>query len=518
MNEEMKVCPLCAEDIPVAAEVCSYCGARFIINRKGYCRSCHNMRDADETGLCVVCGEPLQDYQLESRLIDQEKPEMSSSPIQLKPTDAGAYSLQVLPIKGENVYYRFSAVFVDILIIALIVGCVIFSFASLTQGLDFSDQSALMSIFSGTILLSVPLIWFLYFFIFEGAFGTTPGKALHRLKVIKKDDGRLNWGQAAIRSLFSLVETNPIGAIVILATAKNQRIGDLVAGTLVVNKEKVFQAEMLPPNLTLTFHDHRTIKMKKLEGGIIERFMGYKVLKLVGISNENIPIQTKIQGHYFRLEFDMLCLNLQERFNLVFRKKVNIWRVVMFSFSMVLSLLIIVGTIGIALENLNMDRKPLSLSNDSQENQPSLALSATPIPSQTSIPTPTQRPTATAIPLPIEANFDTLADFDDGQLVVFVGRLAMMSSTICDYQCGLLLENPSNTAQRIILFVVTGDKPNQMKPLSDNYTKGDIQILLDDGSYAYVGYRLQVTGRKCTTTEGNPCISSIQKIEFYKIP
>jgi len=93
-----------------------------------------------------------------------------------------------------------------------------------------------------------------------------------------------------------------------------------------------------------------------------------------------------------------------------------------------------------------------------------------------------------------------------------------MSSTICDYQCGLLLENPSNTAQRIILFVVTGDKPNQMKPLSDNYTKGDIQILLDDGSYAYVGYRLQVTGRKCTTTEGNPCISSIQKIEFYKIP
>jgi hypothetical protein len=99
-----------------------------------------------------------------------------------------------------------------------------------------------------------------------------------------------------------------------------------------------------------------------------------------------------------------------------------------------------------------------------------------------------------------------------------VGRLTLMSSTICDYACGLLLENPENTNQKITIFVLVGDTPNYMKALPDNYRKEDIQIILDDGSLAYVGYRLKVTGRKCTTTEGNPCIYTIRKIEFFKIP
>ena len=115
MNEEMKVCPLCAEDIPVGMTVCSYCGARFHVSRKGYCRSCHNLRDADDNGFCNVCGEALQDSHLESRLINQEKIGLSSPPLQPKPIEAGAYTLQVLPIKGECLLsiQRFSCRCVD---------------------------------------------------------------------------------------------------------------------------------------------------------------------------------------------------------------------------------------------------------------------------------------------------------------------------------------------------------------------------------------------------------------------
>jgi uncharacterized RDD family membrane protein YckC len=518
MNGNSKLCPMCAEDIPLDAEVCQYCGARFDVKSRGYCRNCHKMQDADVNGRCSVCGETLQDWHIDSQLVDEQKFVLSPSQSQPKPVEISEQTLQVLEIKGESVFYRFNAIFIDLMIITLIFSTVVLVFSLLQQGLDLREQSSLMNIFSGTILLSGPIIWFLYFFIFEGGFSATPGKALSHLRVIKKDGGRLNWGQAAVRALFSIFEDNLIGAIVIWATKQNQRIGDLVAGTLVVNKEKVYQAEMSPPKLALVFHDHRRVVFNRLVEGTLERFMTFRLLKLVGFSDENRPLQTKIKGHFFRSEFDMLCLNLQERYQIVFNKKVIVWRLIMFILTLLITILVLIGALVTLFQNQNTIFNQSSPRGAIAEFQSSATIVSSPVSTQTTVPTATQKPAATATPLPVEANFDTLGELEDGQLVILIGRLAMMSSTFCDYQCGLLLENPSNTNQNIVLFVVTGDKPNQMKPLSDNYTKGDIQVRLDDGSIAYVGYRLQVTGRKCTTDQGNPCISSIQKIDLFQIP
>jgi len=509
---------MCAEDIPHDAEVCRYCGARFLINSTGYCRVCHNVREADVNGHCSVCGEALQDWHIDSKLAGEENPVFSPSLSQPKPVEINEQTLQVLEIKGETVFYRFNAFFIDLVIITLLFGILALVFSLLQQGLDLREQSSIMNIFSGSILLSGPIIWFLYFFIFEGGFSATPGKALCHLRVIKKDGGRLNWGQAAIRALFSIFEDNLIGAIVIWATKQNQRIGDLAASTLVVNKEKVYQAEMSPPKLALVFHDHRRVVFNRLVEGTLERFMAFTILKLVGFSNEDRPLQTKLMGHFFRSEFDMLCLNLQERYQLVFTKKVIVWRLIIFILTIMITGLVVIGALVTIFENQNTNLNQSPLSGAITEFQSSATIAVDSISTQTPVPTTTQKSTATATPLPIEANFDTLGEFEDGQLVIFIGRLAMMSSTFCDYKCGLLLENPSNTNQNIILFVVVGDRPNQMKELIDNFTKGDIQVRLDDGNYAYVGYRLQVTGRKCTTDQGNPCISSIQKIDLYQIP
>ena len=518
MNANSKLCPMCAEAIPLDSEVCQYCGARFRINNTGYCRVCHNLREADINGRCSVCGEALQDWHIESKLVDEQKTVFSPSPSQPKPIEISEQTLQVLEIKGETVFYRFNAFFIDLVIITLLFSILAVVLSMLQQGLDFREQSSFTNIFSGSILISGPIIWFLYFFIFEGGFGTTPGKALSHLRVIKKDGGQLNWGQAAIRAFLSIFEDNLIGAIVIWATKQNQRIGDLAAGTLVVNKEKVYQAEMSPPKLVLVFHDHRRVVFQRLVKGTIERFMTFRVLKLVGFSDENRPLQTKLMGHFFRAEFEMLCLNLQERYQIVFNKKVIVWRLIMFILTLLITILVIIGALVMIFQNQNTIIDQSSSRGSLTEFQTSATFVSSPVSTQTSVPTPTQKPTVTATPLPFEANFETLGELEEGQSVIFIGRLAMMSSTMCDYQCGLLLENPSNTNQNIILFVVVGENPNQMNALSDNYTKGDIQVRLDDGSYAYVGYRLQVTGRKCTTDQGNPCISSIQKIDLYQIP
>lgn len=83
------------------------------------------------------------------------------------------------------------------------------------------------------------LILFLYYMLFEALWsGRTPGKRASRLRVVRVAGGPVDFRSVAIRNLLRLVDLLPlnygIGIISILATQHNQRIGDLVAGTLVV--------------------------------------------------------------------------------------------------------------------------------------------------------------------------------------------------------------------------------------------------------------------------------------------
>jgi hypothetical protein len=146
-----------------------------------------------------------------------------------------------------------------------------------------------------------------------------------------------------------------------------------------------------------------------------------------------------------------------------------------------------------------------------------LTPTSTRTPTKTPTPTPTKTPTRTPTPMPVEINFDTIGNYPVSSLIIFVGRLSMMSGTTCNHTCGLLLENPANTSQKITIFVTVGDQPNQMKPLPNSYTKSDIQVRLVDGTYAVIGYRIRVTGRICETTSGSPCISDIMKIELFQL-
>lgn len=68
--------------------------------------------------------------------------------------------------------------------------------------------------------------------------GQTPGKKVANLQVIKENGTSINFFDAALRNIFRLIDFLPflyaLGIVMILATRKRKRIGDLVAGTLVV--------------------------------------------------------------------------------------------------------------------------------------------------------------------------------------------------------------------------------------------------------------------------------------------
>jgi len=143
------------------------------------------------------------------------------------------------------------------------------------------------------------------------------------------------------------------------------------------------------------------------------------------------------------------------------------------------------------------------------------------LPSRTYTPTPapTGTPAPTTTPLPIEVSFDTIGNYPKGGLVYITGYLVLFSNIYCDSECGLLLAKSANSSNTITIFVRVAQPgvepvPNQMKALPDLYEKWDVRVRLNDGTYAFIGQRIIVTGRICKTTDGDSCISDITKIEL----
>jgi len=84
-----------------------------------------------------------------------------------------------------------------------------------------------------------------YFFLFESALSTTPGKFIHGLVVRKLDGTKCGIREHAIRTLVRMFEANPLlfgglpAGIAIFASERKQRIGDSLAGTIVISKKAV---------------------------------------------------------------------------------------------------------------------------------------------------------------------------------------------------------------------------------------------------------------------------------------
>jgi uncharacterized RDD family membrane protein YckC len=97
---------------------------------------------------------------------------------------------------------------------------------------------ALGMLVGGTLLVAV-----LYHVLFHLAWkGRTPGKAALGLRVLSADGYPASALQVVLRGLIWLVDVLllvplPLGWILVAATERHQRLGDLVAGTLVVHGE-----------------------------------------------------------------------------------------------------------------------------------------------------------------------------------------------------------------------------------------------------------------------------------------
>jgi uncharacterized RDD family membrane protein YckC len=92
-------------------------------------------------------------------------------------------------------------------------------------------------------LVQVPLllgIYLGYYLLFEGGLSRTPGKMLTGVTIVQFDGRRVTWRQSFIRTLLRVLEVNPAclgglpAGVMILWSRNRQRLGDRLAGTVVV--------------------------------------------------------------------------------------------------------------------------------------------------------------------------------------------------------------------------------------------------------------------------------------------
>lgn len=94
-------------------------------------------------------------------------------------------------------------------------------------------------------LFALVIVYLAYYLLSEGLMSRTPGKLLTGLVVVRVDGQRCSWRQIVIRTEFRVLEVNPAllgaipAAVCILFSKRHQRLGDMVAGTIVVPKERV---------------------------------------------------------------------------------------------------------------------------------------------------------------------------------------------------------------------------------------------------------------------------------------
>ena len=148
-----------------------------------------------------------------------------------------------LPVAGIG--SRFLAVAVDtVLQVVLSVGALV-SLYFAVPALGAGVPAFLIQVGPAAAILFVFCVYWGYFAFFETLWsGRTPGKRLAHIRVVKESGRAINVYEAISRNILRAVDFLPamygLGVVVMMCNRNSRRIGDYVAGTLVVHDRQAF--------------------------------------------------------------------------------------------------------------------------------------------------------------------------------------------------------------------------------------------------------------------------------------
>jgi uncharacterized RDD family membrane protein YckC len=137
---------------------------------------------------------------------------------------------------------RFIAILIDYLLqFAAFIALILVMLLFLPSMQKFEAASAKWVL---ALLILIPfLLQWGYFALFEGLWhGQTPGKRVAKIRVIQQSGRAITIFESLSRNFVRAIDFLPtfyvVGTISIFVTSRNQRLGDLVAGTLVVHESQ----------------------------------------------------------------------------------------------------------------------------------------------------------------------------------------------------------------------------------------------------------------------------------------
>ena len=149
---------------------------------------------------------------------------------------------------------RIAAYLIDFLIRGVIMGiivAVVFMVAAAQGSLGFLDGETGFGIAAGATLVALFILEWGYFVFFEMIMnGASPGKKAMGLRVVRQDGAPLGFGDSALRNLMRAMDGFPplpfaagiasyaVGLAVISRDEHFRRLGDMVAGTIVVREAR----------------------------------------------------------------------------------------------------------------------------------------------------------------------------------------------------------------------------------------------------------------------------------------
>ena len=150
--------------------------------------------------------------------------------------------------------------------------------------ISLGDTSPGRSVFRQAIgVLVVFCINWGYYAVFESLWkGQTPGKRWAGIRVIKQTGRPINAFEAIARNLVRVIDFLPgfygVGVLTMLLNSKNRRLGDYVAGTIVVHETSDREASLFfntPTRADFTLHQAAGLTPQEAE--LIETFLARRL-------------------------------------------------------------------------------------------------------------------------------------------------------------------------------------------------------------------------------------------------
>jgi uncharacterized RDD family membrane protein YckC len=161
-----------------------------------------------------------------------------------------------------------------VLIIASLLG---FGFAVILGHVSNASSQTLGMWVLALVILVLFSAWYGYFALFEIIWrGQTPGKRALGLRVISASGRPMTPTQAILRNLLRVVDQLPalyaVAIISVLISSRNQRLGDIAAGTVVVREQET-EAVHVSAQETAVKDRLRANRLTDQELSLIERFL-----------------------------------------------------------------------------------------------------------------------------------------------------------------------------------------------------------------------------------------------------